>query len=141
MHYLHKNRKRSNIDGRQQLIIFFYSHVTRDISSNPLNCDCRASWMREWMLEREELQPPTCHLPATLRDNPITKVVSQLLTCQGVFREYIHIYCFRYWFSHCMFIHVSSPVEKKIYWLGIYVLRKGSDFLLYFPRCHRWRWL
>uniref|UniRef100_A0A0P4WAZ2 Protein slit n=1 Tax=Scylla olivacea TaxID=85551 RepID=A0A0P4WAZ2_SCYOL len=54
-----------------------------DISSNPLNCDCRASWMREWMLQHEDRQPPTCHLPASLRDSPVTKVGSQLLICQG----------------------------------------------------------
>ncbi|XP_045582081.2 protein slit isoform X2 [Procambarus clarkii] len=54
-----------------------------DMSSNPLNCDCRASWLAEWSLQREESIPPTCHLPAVLRDTPITKVQMHLLTCSG----------------------------------------------------------
>lgn len=63
--------------------IFIDISTDRDMSSNPLNCDCRASWLAEWVLQHEELVPPTCHLPAALRNTPIVKVQTHLLTCPG----------------------------------------------------------
>lgn len=65
---------------------FHAAHLLyRDISNNPLNCDCRALWLLEWSLQQEveAPPPPTCHLPSPLRDSPLTKIQPALLTCPG----------------------------------------------------------
>ncbi|XP_047472308.1 protein slit-like isoform X1 [Penaeus chinensis] len=62
------------------------SHLPRlsklDMSANPLNCDCRASWLSEFVAMHEGSVSPTCHLPESLRDTPVTELQESQLTCR-----------------------------------------------------------
>ncbi|XP_047741699.1 protein slit, partial [Hyalella azteca] len=43
-----------------------------ELSNNPLTCDCRSAWLSAWLADHASAAaPPTCRLPADLRDLPV----------------------------------------------------------------------
>ena len=60
------------------LILFTY----RDISDNPLVCDCEISGFLEWVKRKVKLGPKSeCHEPTSLKDTPIKNIRLDMLNC------------------------------------------------------------
>lgn len=57
-------------------------YVNRDISDNPLVCDCEISSFLDWVKRKVKLGPKSeCHEPASLKDTPIKNLRQDMLNC------------------------------------------------------------
>ena len=51
---------------------------------NPLNCDCKTKWLRNWVSSQEQPlngDEPRCYFPKALSGNPLRQLRSSRFTC------------------------------------------------------------
>lgn len=62
--------------------IYILIYINRDISDNPIVCDCEMSEFLDWVKKKVKLGPKSeCREPSTLKDTPIKNVHLDMLNC------------------------------------------------------------
>lgn len=84
-----------------ELFIYISVIYFRNLLANPFNCDCRLSWLGEWLRSRQIVTGnPRCQNPAFLREIPLQDVAKPDFLCDkgnASFQAYVNDYNILRW--------------------------------------------